>query len=84
MLEAPLTLVEPNLYRLRLGNQWFQIRGGEATVDELETTVIKIPKPKKSEDHPTMKPVALIDKMLRNSSKKNNLVLTRSADPARH
>ncbi|MBZ5700271.1 MAG: ParB N-terminal domain-containing protein [Acidobacteriia bacterium] len=74
MLEAPLTQIEPNLYRLRLGDQWFQIRGEKITIDELETTVIKIPKHKKNEDHPTMKPVALIDKMLRNSTKKNDLV----------
>lgn len=74
MLEAPLTQVEANLYRLRLGDQWFQIRGEKLAVEELETTVVKIPRPKKNEDHPTMKPVALIDKMLRNSSKKNDLV----------
>lgn len=74
MLGAPLTQVEPNLYRLRLGDQWFQIRGEKITIDELETSVVKIPKPKKSEDHPTMKPVALIDKMLRNSTKIKNVV----------
>jgi DNA modification methylase len=62
MLQAPLTQVEKDVYRLRLGDQWFQIRGE------------KIPRPKKNEDHPTMKPVALIDKMLRNSTKKNDLV----------
>ena len=73
-LSAPLTQVEANVYRLRLGDQWFQIRGEKLTVDEIETTVIKIPKPKKSEDHPTMKPVALIDKMLRNSTKMKGLV----------
>jgi DNA modification methylase len=74
MLEAPLTQVEPNLYRLRLDDRWYQIRGEKITIDELETTVVKIPKPKRSEDHPTMKPVALIDKMLRNSTKKASLV----------
>jgi DNA modification methylase len=74
MLEAPLTQVGPNLYRLRLGDQWFQIRGEKLSIEELETTVAKVPRPKRNEDHPTMKPVALIDKMLRNSTKKNDLV----------
>lgn len=74
MLEAPLTEVAPNLYRLRLGDQWFQIRGEKLSIEELETTVVKVPRPKRNEDHPTMKPVALIDKMLRNSTKKNDLV----------
>jgi DNA modification methylase len=74
MLQAPLTQIEENVYRLRLGDQWYQIRGEKLSVEELETTVARIPRPKKSEDHPTMKPVALIDKMLRNSTKKNDLV----------
>jgi DNA modification methylase len=73
-LSAPLTQIEPNVYRLRLGDQWFQIRGEKLAVQELETSAVKVPKPKKNEDHPTMKPVALIDKMLRNSTKIKNLV----------
>jgi DNA modification methylase len=33
-----------------------------------ETSVFEIPRPKASEDHPTMKPVALVEQMVRNSS----------------
>jgi DNA methylase/ParB-like nuclease domain len=40
----------------------------------LETPVALVPKPKKSDDHPTMKPVALIERLLRNSTKKKDLV----------
>jgi DNA modification methylase len=74
MLGAPITEVAPNTYRLRLGDQWFQLKGEKLAVEELETTVFKVPRPKKNEDHPTMKPIALIEKMLRNSTKKNDLV----------
>lgn len=74
MLQAPLTEVAPNTYRLRLGDQWFQISGEKIDVKELETTTVRVPRPKKNEEHPTMKPVALIDKMLRNSTKKRDLV----------
>jgi DNA modification methylase len=74
MLEAPLTQVEPNIYRLRLGDQWYQIRGEKLAIEELQTTVVKVPRPRKNTDHPTMKPVALIDKMLRNSTRKKDLV----------
>ena len=35
---------------------------------------MKIPRPKRNEEHPTMKPVALVDKMLLNSTKKNDVV----------
>jgi len=37
-------------------------------------TVFQIPRPKKSEDHPTMKPVELIEPMIHNSSKKDWVV----------
>jgi DNA modification methylase len=74
MLEAPLTQVEPNLYRLRLGDQWFEISGEKMAVKELTTTVLRVPRPKRNEEHPTMKPVALIDKLLKNSTKKGDLV----------
>lgn len=74
MLQAPLTLVAPNRYRLRLGDQWFEIRGEKIAIEELDTTVLKIPRPKRNEEHPTMKPVALMDKLLKNSTKKNDLV----------
>jgi DNA modification methylase len=74
MLQGPITQVEPNVYRLRLGDQWFQIRGEKLLVEELETTVVKIPRPRRNDEHPTMKPVALIDKLLRNSTKKKDLV----------
>jgi DNA modification methylase len=74
MLGEPLTQVGPNVYRLHLGDQWYQIRGEKLAIEEIATTVAKFPRPRKSEDHPTMKPVALIDKMLRNSTKKKDIV----------
>jgi DNA modification methylase len=43
--------------------------------DDRQTTVFEIPRPKRSEQHPTMKPVALISAMLANSTKRNDLVL---------
>ena len=39
-----------------------------------ETSVFEIPRPKASEEHPTMKPVALIEIMVRNSSPRDGLV----------
>jgi DNA modification methylase len=74
MLETPMTQVDANRYRLRLGDQWFEITGEKISVSELQTTVARVPKPKKNEEHPTMKPVALIDKYLKNSTKKGDIV----------
>lgn len=43
--------------------------------DRKQTTLWQIPKPKVSPLHPTMKPIALIEKALNNSSKKDDIVL---------
>lgn len=39
-----------------------------------ETTVVRCDRPKRSAEHPTMKPVALIERLLANSTKKGDLV----------
>lgn len=43
--------------------------------DTTPTTVIEMDKPTRSGEHPTMKPVALFDYLIRNSSKKGGIVL---------
>lgn len=43
--------------------------------DRTQSTVLDYDKPSRSEDHPTMKPVALISKLIENSTKKNEIVL---------
>lgn len=60
---------------VRVGQRSLIIRGTDMQVEPVEPTVIYCDKPKASADHPTMKPVALIEKMLGNSSRKGDLVL---------
>lgn len=43
--------------------------------DKISTTIINENKPSKSEEHPTMKPLKLIARSVKNSSKKDELVL---------
>ena len=43
--------------------------------DKLSTTVIKENKPQVSDLHPTMKPIKLLAKLIKNSSKKEEIVL---------
>lgn len=43
--------------------------------DRTQTTVWEIPRPKRSKEHPTMKPVELVARALRNSTKPDDLVL---------
>ncbi len=49
------------------GSRWF---GGNA-----ETSVFEIPRPKASPDHPTSKPVALVERHIANSSQANEIIL---------
>lgn len=43
--------------------------------DRKQTSVIEFPRPKRSEDHPTMKPVDLVEYLMKNSSKPGDIVL---------
>ena len=61
-------------YEVSIGDRVL-IVDGAAHVEELLPTVILEAKPKRSDGHPTMKPVALIERMLRNNAKKGDVVL---------
>lgn len=48
---------------------------GDVKVEWVEDSIMRELKPKRNDVHPTMKPVALIERMLRNSAKPGNIVL---------
>lgn len=50
-------------------------RGSRWYGDNAQTSVFHVDRPSRSPDHPTSKPVALIETMLRNSSRRGDLVL---------
>ena len=60
---------EPCLYGWKEGaaHSWFN--------DRKQTTVMDFDKPNRSELHPTMKPIKLFDYQIKNSSKKDDIVL---------
>lgn len=60
---------EPCLYGWNEGGShtWYS--------DRKQTTVLHFERPKRSEEHPTMKPVALFDYLIKNSSKAGDIVL---------
>jgi len=66
---------EPILYGFTAGGEGRLGRGGDRWYgDNAQTTVFEVPKPSRSADHPTMKPVELITAMLGNSCPPNGLV----------
>lgn len=70
----PFKRREDGKYEIRIGDAVMVI-DGSATIEELVPSVINEPKPKRSDGHPTMKPVALIERMLRNSARPGDIVL---------
>ena len=67
---------EPILYGFTPGFSGRLGRGGERWLgDHTQTTLFEIDRPARSSDHPTMKPVALIDAMLANSLPPGGVVL---------
>ena len=60
---------EPCLYGWKKGasHSWYS--------DRKQTTVLEFDKPNRSELHPTMKPVALFDYLIKNSTKEGDIVL---------
>ncbi len=66
---------EPILYGFTEGGDGRLGRGGERWYgDNAATTVFEVPKPSRSEDHPTMKPVELITAMIGNSCPTGGIV----------
>lgn len=61
-------------WELHLGAGVFVV-DGKAEIEELLTSVITENKPQRNDVHPTMKPVALIERQLRNSARSGDIVL---------
>ena len=54
---------------------WKEGAAHQAPPDRKQDTVWEIPRPKRSAEHPTMKPVELIAKAIKNSTNQNQIVL---------
>lgn len=61
--------LEDGTWRICIGLTNLIISGDNLKVQEVDTSVVYADKPARNADHPTMKPVALVERMVRNSSK---------------
>lgn len=61
-------------WQIRVGDR-FLVVDGDAKVESLVPSLVEEPRPKSSGEHPTMKPVALIERMLLHSARAGDLVL---------
>lgn len=62
-------------YQVTIGEQTLIIEGDNLTVREARPSVITEEKPKRNAEHPTMKPVPLIERFLLNSTKRGDTVM---------
>ncbi len=68
-------VLEDGRVRVLLSGGVVEIDGQDLQVEAFEPSLIRHPRPKRSDEHPTMKPVGLIERFLRNSSLQGDLVL---------
>ena len=62
-------------WQIIIDGKLYRLTGQDIRLEEVGTSVIEVPKPVRSENHPTTKPVALIETMISNSSPTAGLVL---------
>lgn len=60
---------------VRVDDQTLILRGKDITVEAIEPTDLHYARPRSSAHHPTMKPVELISRMLRNSTTESQVIL---------
>lgn len=70
----PFTKLDDGRWAIRIGDA-VMIVSGDAQVEEHPSSIIFHEKPKRSEAHPTMKPVGLIERMLKASARPGDVVV---------
>jgi DNA modification methylase len=73
--EPAFQQVGDNAWQIVIGQTVLIVRGEALTVEGAPGTVFLEDKPVSSPEHPTMKPVALVARMLRNSARRGAIVL---------
>ncbi|PZX03197.1 site-specific DNA-methyltransferase [Celeribacter halophilus] len=70
-----IRIMPDNSIQIDMGDQVIVIEGEEMKMRTLDTSIIRHDKPAKNGDHPTMKPVSLVERMLENSTVPGDQVL---------
>lgn len=72
---APFTQNPDGTWQITVGETTLVVSGKDIKVHQEYPTVITEEKPKRNGEHPTMKPVPLVERFLRNSTRVGDLVL---------
>lgn len=73
--DMPFCVMPDRSVQIEIGESTLRISGENLQVEELIGSTIRYEKPKRSAEHPTMKPVDLVLGMLKNSSRRGDVVL---------
>lgn len=73
--DMPFRVMSDGSVQIEVGESTLRISGESLQVEELLGTTIRVEKPKRSAEHPTMKPIDLVLGMLKNSSQRGDVVL---------
>lgn len=71
---GPFTQLEDGRWQIKIGDS-IMVVSGDATVQESPASVIHEAKPAKSGLHPTQKPVALVERLLKQSARAGDIVV---------
>jgi DNA modification methylase len=71
---SPFQKMEDGRWQVKIGDSVMLI-SGDAQVEERPSSILFHEKPKRSGEHPTMKPVGLIEKMLKSSARSGDIVV---------
>lgn len=70
----PIQRLEDGRYAVVSGDSVFYL-AADAVVEEVPSTLLHVPKPKRSAMHPTMKPVALWERLAKNNARNNDIII---------
>jgi len=70
----PVSQLPDGRWQITVGDRVLIVQG-EAKIEELVPSVIFESKPRRSDKHPTMKPTALIERMLKNGARSGDIVV---------
>ena len=60
--------------QIAIDEEWYVVQGQNLSAYQVEPDVLEVEKPLKNDLHPTMKPLKLLRRMIRNSSNPNDIV----------
>lgn len=73
--DNPFHQIGDHEFMISVGDRALVVSGQDVKIRELRSTVISEPRPARSELHPTMKPVRLVERLVINSSRRGEIVL---------